>query len=1088
MANVTQFQKGQKVWISRGDQRILGEILNPSTQNQLEVIWFNGPGKSETAKVPLDQISSAVLVSQQRIYIEPGDYWQHGRVICERDRPAKSLLRVYTVALPGGEKVELFEDQFHVHSDLIHPDPFDALQATATETPFLCEHRSQFVRALVKQRAICAGMTGLISARIDLLPHQIDVVYRVLQDPRQRYLLADEDGLGKTIEAGIIMLQLRQDDPEATMIVLAPEHLILQWKEELKYRFELENDEKSRLQILSHDEVGKIIEPPELLIIDEAHHLVRGDAKIRQKAEKLAIQAPRLMLISATPFLGAEKELLTMLSWLEPNIYTAKQESEFRKRIERRQVIGKELLALRPGIAIDELKTQILNLQKYFDEEGDQLVDAQIKQKCQEILALIPGDSSGTAEVEVEKKILELRLQIRECFSLYPRLIRHRRRILNASLLRRDIARHEGELDPDYLQTIWAAFDQWRQHVSTYCRENWAEESDPNWRPWEAIFCELFAAIAYPPFALRLVQNRLKAKKLGKDSENADRVVTALPLCDGEAEKLKNLSAVLRKCDAKNDRIQLLVMLFRADARRFSRLPKTVVFTQFQEVALAIAERIRNELSIKVALLSGKNTLGTHTEQLQHFQNEPNCSILVCDAQGAEGLHLQFAERMVHFDLPLDPFALEQRISRLDRIGRVSLRVPSIIITTQTTSPSWDDNWFTILERGFRLFQESIADLRPYVDRRLSEMIHASFCHGQSAWSDLLEVMQKEIATQRELIGAQDAVDGVDLPAEGAKQLWQQLENYEEDLTGFKEAIFSYLKQVNRIDPFRMHKALPHQQVRWHALDNVLMREDWFKQIGNYLIKPMVFDRADAQRRRDALFLRIGHPFINQLNRFALRDDRGKAFIMWRWQKGFDVPKLFFRIDYMVEADSQLVGESVKEIELVKNRQRELTRLADSFFPPRVETLLLNEALEGIIEPQLAGWLLRSYDKRSGDRNIARGRIPILWAVVGRERWSRVLNALREQILALILESPIQQKWIQQGVQQVQQYFTRRTAQIESGIYSSDKIRRQILDTEKKLQNVMQSAIQKPMIRIDTAGAILLCGQACPELNSDDKD
>ena len=123
MANVTQFQKGQKVWISRGDQRILGEILNPSTQNQLEVIWFNGPGKSETAKVPLDQISSAVLVSQQRIYIEPGDYWQHGRVICERDRPAKSLLRVYTVALPGGEKVELFEDQFHVHSDLIHPDP-----------------------------------------------------------------------------------------------------------------------------------------------------------------------------------------------------------------------------------------------------------------------------------------------------------------------------------------------------------------------------------------------------------------------------------------------------------------------------------------------------------------------------------------------------------------------------------------------------------------------------------------------------------------------------------------------------------------------------------------------------------------------------------------------------------------------------------------------------------------------------------------------------------------------------------------------------------------------------------------------------
>lgn len=67
------------------------------------------------------------------------------------------------------------------------------------------EARSGFVRAIIGQRAACQGMSALYSSVIELDSHQVEVVRRVLQDPAQRYLLADEVGLGKTIEAGILI-------------------------------------------------------------------------------------------------------------------------------------------------------------------------------------------------------------------------------------------------------------------------------------------------------------------------------------------------------------------------------------------------------------------------------------------------------------------------------------------------------------------------------------------------------------------------------------------------------------------------------------------------------------------------------------------------------------------------------------------------------------------------------------------------------------------------------------------------------------------------------------------------------------------
>ena len=88
-------------------------------------------------------------------------------------------------------------------------------------------------------------MHGVISSVIDLYNHQIEVVRRVLEDPKQRYLLADEVGLGKTIEAGIIIRQYLLDHPEGHVVVITPPLLRRQWMSELRQKFLIDDFDRA---------------------------------------------------------------------------------------------------------------------------------------------------------------------------------------------------------------------------------------------------------------------------------------------------------------------------------------------------------------------------------------------------------------------------------------------------------------------------------------------------------------------------------------------------------------------------------------------------------------------------------------------------------------------------------------------------------------------------------------------------------------------------------------------------------------------------------------------------------------------------
>src|SRR5207244_1150695 len=176
------------------------------------------------------------------------------------------------------------------------------------------------------QRAASGGISALISSVIELEAHQIRVVRRVLNDLSQRHLLADEVGLGKTIEAGVIIRQAVLDDPKAhRIVVIAPASLTHQWRTELAARFGLGDFIDDSVLVLSLEETEELetsLAAATMLVVDEAHHLASvSDASAMHAYAIVARHSrsiDRLLLLSATPALRNETGFLRMLHLLDP--------------------------------------------------------------------------------------------------------------------------------------------------------------------------------------------------------------------------------------------------------------------------------------------------------------------------------------------------------------------------------------------------------------------------------------------------------------------------------------------------------------------------------------------------------------------------------------------------------------------------------------------------------------------------------------------------------------------------------------------------------------------------------------------------
>ena len=367
------------------------------------------------------------------------DTRQRGRVLlpCEPSFSAGKL-RTYYVQLDDQVRT-LSEADLYVAYNEGFPDAIQQLLDYEFHPPQWHQHRDRLVESYAALQAATFGIEELVGTRIMLLAHQAEVVARVLGDRTCRFLLADEVGLGKTIEACVILKGLRRRQPKLRTLIVVPAALARQWQHELSAKFWLDFSivEKPQPGSLVDGSPGVIVthealadssgllkwlesQPWGLLIVDEAHNL-RRKPHLYDRALTLSQLAQRSLVLSATPIQRHAKEYLKLLKLMHPAHYQSMDDVTFDRMLAAQGKIRSTIAYLARALNVDDFDAA------EFQEEIASVVAALGDPILTELVARVAADSSDHGLAAATDALQ----YVSENYRIESRVIRNRR----ASLL-----------------------------------------------------------------------------------------------------------------------------------------------------------------------------------------------------------------------------------------------------------------------------------------------------------------------------------------------------------------------------------------------------------------------------------------------------------------------------------------------------------------------------------------------------------------------------------------------------------------------------------------------------------------------------
>ncbi|MBD2612399.1 helicase [Nostoc punctiforme FACHB-252] len=1082
----------------------IGKVAEISETNAT-VEYFCSLGQRLQKTLPLSSLSQVRLEPQARCYIksENQDKWIIGRIFAWDEDTEE-----YQVDLPDKKTAILTEEEIYVRCNLPNTDPIETLAMKGHETPYFHDKRLAFVKSLIQQRAVSRGMTGLISANINLYPHQVEVVRRVLEDPIQRYILADEVGLGKTIEAGAILRQFLLDEPKKGAVVIVPQYLLQQWRTELENKFYISHFPK-RVAVLAIEDVHKINLRAKIgcLILDEAHHIAAmatsKDAAVRQRFEtckELAHKSDRLLLLSANPVVNHEQDFLAMLHLLDPTTYRLQDLAGFRAKVASSQQIGKVLLALREDAKPVVLKNNLQELRKLFPED--------------KYLLNLADDLENSLEentAEPNQIVQTIRSHVSDTYRLYRRMLRNRRAAVEDVIFDRNFTpKEEYDLDERSLD-IHEFINQWRSVA-------------PKEKQYQRIFLLLFlAAGTWLGILEQVITSRLTGKphvKLSQEFKEDDiRLLTTTPKFSGEEEILQSIFKIVRQPMEDGERKENLrkVLLNQlgtyfkipANVRRNQKefltriqqrikrpiagdiFPKFIIFTSFAQSCAEIVRYLSDTFGTQAVVSHQFGESPDKVESgLNRFKNDANCFILVCDRSGEEGRNLQFADWLIHFDLPWSPNQLEQRIGRLDRIGS-KIGIQSCVLIGPYLEDSPHNAWYQVLKDGFGIFQQSIASFQFYVDEKLPELEAALFQSGAAGLVEMIEPIKAQIQAEIIKISELNALDEIDATDEIATEYFQDLDNYDARHLEMKRAIEGWICDALGFKP-TTHPDFPEMK-RYQPITRTLVPINELKTrfADSYLDKYGTYNRRIANQSSDVKLLRIGEGFVEALLNYIDWDDRGQAFAMWRTDASWDAQQgkewFGFQYNYIVETNLKIAKQVLIENKLDNSQYKILQRRVDALFPPIMETIYVDgrkQPISVVEDPVLLDILQRPYKDRNNnqqrDYNLAKERLEIIDNFVEPSKWQNYCYEVRNASLALLSNrhdfielcekrSLIAEKKLSNRVEQLNLLLNQQ---------SWDRALAEELKIETALSAAILEGIRRPQIKLDSVGFIIVSGRS----------
>jgi ATP-dependent helicase HepA len=509
-----------------------------------------------------------------------------------------------------------------------------------------------------KQQLSQSDLIGLGGARIDLLPHQLYIAHEVGKRLTPRVLLADEVGLGKTIEACLILhRQLLSGNANRALIVV-PEPLLHQWLVELIRRFNLrfslfdeercqaivesgqsENPFQAEQLIIcsldlitnSQQRLNQALNAKwDILIVDEAHHLEWHEDEpsvAYQAIDMLSKSIPGVLLLTATPEQLGRSGHFARLRLLDPSRFHSLD--AFLQEQEQYQPVAEAAQQLLSDSQLSEQQITTLSqllahdhVSEVIDKLQDNNTTEEQKTAIREQLIDMLLDRHGTGRVLFRNTRNRIKGFSSRCFNSYP---------LEYPVEYQSIVTHDltNPLQLLYPETVYAS------------------EKGSHW--WQ--------------FDPRLEWLISKLKELGNEK-------------------------VLLICSSAN-------------------------------TAMELEQALRQREGIAAGLFHEQRSIIERDRAAAWFADmEQGCQVLICSEIGSEGRNFQFAHHLILFDLPANPDLLEQRIGRLDRIGQrhtIQLNAPYFKESAQEVLLEWYNQGLNAFEHtcapGQQIFKQQMPVL-----------------------------------------------------------------------------------------------------------------------------------------------------------------------------------------------------------------------------------------------------------------------------------------------------------------------------------------------------------------------------------------
>ena len=581
-----------------------------------------------------------------------------------------------------------------------------------------------------------SNLYSLNSARIDFVPYQFRPALKMIKSDSPRLLIADDVGVGKTIEAGLILKELEARGNINSVLVICPRPLVAEhkWESEMK-RFDesfTQLDGKEFIQAIS--DTDRDAEWPErhkktiipyslfgedtvmgteahtnkrhkvkglnqldplpqfdLVIVDEAHTIRNANTWAYAAVELFCRNAGAVVFMSATPLQNSDNDLYTLLNLLRPDIVydkgtfiTMAEPNEFVNNLAR-------IIRTQPENWNEEAAEQINNILK--TTWGRNVI--QHNPNFEKVFQIIKK-----SEITREEKVEAISM-IESLHSFNDIITRTRRREIEDICIRRT-------------QTVNVAFSEEQNNLydTLIDFESKALMMIHGSKSVKFMMCTIMRQAASCIYGLAPFMKDIVQRKLNQIQEDGELYEYDFELNSNEentlfelADEIYKLSDELPDIDPKIDKLIEII-----DQKQKEENNKVIIFSSFRHTLKYVFDHLRKR-GFRVAQVDGSVPDEDRYKIRERFMLDRSdnraIDVLLFSEVGCEGLDYQFCDTMINYDLPWNPMRIEQRIGRIDRRGQKS---DTVKIYNMITSGTIDAVIYDRCLSKIGVFEASIGD------------------------------------------------------------------------------------------------------------------------------------------------------------------------------------------------------------------------------------------------------------------------------------------------------------------------------------------------------------------------------------------